>query len=349
MHISDLHRGQSRTAQMWGLVRDEIYKDVKKHVETNGPIDLVIFSGDLAFQGASDEFSSIEDELLELWKVFSDTGSNPWLFIVPGNHDLARPNEDSPLYNLANDFRKKQGARKSLLENSESRYRKEISSIFENYRKLIESLSAGIIPLAMDKHGLFTGDVSGKIKVNSLSIGLVGLNTAWSHLANGDLEGYLDVYPDQLNSVVDNSLPKWSSDTNISLLVTHHPTSWLCEEARADFHSNIFVSDYFDAHLFGHMHDNSPSQLNLGGLQARKIFQAPSLFGLEKIKGEIDRRHGYTFAKISADSKVCRVWPRRLQKKALGNWQSGADSEILERDQLFFDWPWTIRNYQPKK
>lgn len=349
MHISDLHRGQSRTAQMWGLVRDEIHKDVQKHVETNGPIDLVIFSGDLAFKGAADEFSSVEDELLELWTLFSGTGSNPRLFIVPGNHDLSRPSEDSPLYNLANEFRKKQGARKSLLENLESSYRGEIASIFENYAKFIERLSASKIPLVMDKYGLFTGDVSGKFKVNSLSIGLVGLNTAWSHLADGELEGLLDVYPDQLNSVVDNSLPKWASGNNISLLVTHHPASWFCEEARADFHSNIFVSDYFDAHLFGHMHDNSPSQLNLGGLPARKTFQAPSLFGLEKIKGEIDRRHGYTFAKISAESGMCRVWPRRLQKKALGNWQSVADSEVLDRDQLYFDWPWPIRNFQPKK
>lgn len=334
---------------MWGLVRDEIHKDIKKHVEANGQIDLVIFSGDLAFKGETDEFSSIETELLELWKVFSDTGSNPRLFIVPGNHDLCRPDEDSPLYNLANEFRKKQGARKSLLEKNDSPYRAEIATIFKNYTKFIENLSASEIPLAMDKHGLLAGDVSGKFQVNSLNIGLVGLNTAWSHLANGGVEGCLDIYPDQLNSVVDDSLPKWANGNNISLLVTHHPESWLCEEALTDFQSNIFVGEYFDAHLFGHMHDNTPSQLKLGGLPSRKTFQAPSLFGLEKVKGEIDRRHGYTFTKISAESETCSVWPRRLQKKALGNWQSVADSEILDRDHLCFDWHWPVRKFQPKK
>lgn len=349
MHISDLHRGQSRTAQMWGLVRDEIYKDIKRHVSINGQIDLVVFSGDLAFRGATEEFSSIERELLELWEIFTETGSNPSLFIVPGNHDLSRPEDDSPFYNLANDLREKNGARKSLLEKEKSPYRDEISSIFNNYTKFIEKLSTSKIPLALDKHGLLAGDVSAQIKINNLNVGLIGLNTAWTHLTDGNLEGHLDIYPDQLNSLVNNNLPKWSGGNNINFLITHHPASWLNKEALEDFQSNIFVSEHFDAHLYGHMHDNTPSQLTMGGLPSRRNFQAPSLFGLEKIKDELDRRHGYTFAKISAEDETCRVWPRRLHKKALGNWQSAADSEILDRDQQYFEWPWRVRNFQPKK
>jgi len=64
---------------------------------------------------------------------------------------------------------------------------------------------------------------------------------------------------------------------DINFLVTHHPADWLSPHALEEFQSSVFVPDYFDAHLFGHMHDNLPSEQTIGAHKSR-IFQAASLF-----------------------------------------------------------------------
>jgi len=207
MHISDLHRGQERTEEIWSVVRQEIHNDIKTQIQRTGPIDLVIFSGDMAFSGAIDEFLSVQKELERLWATFAEFGVAPKLFIVPGNHDLVRPGKTSALLNFADILRLKDDIREELLKGGASLYRDELNTAFENYMNFLNNVQASGIPLAMDKAGLFPGDSSSRINANGLNIGLVGLNSAWTHLGKGDLNGKLDISVKQLNSVVDNDLP----------------------------------------------------------------------------------------------------------------------------------------------
>lgn len=342
MHVSDLHRGQENTDQPWATVRQEIHDDVEQHIKNHGPIDLVIFSGDLAFKGEAAEFERVKIDLEKLWDIFARQGAVPKLFIIPGNHDLARPADDSPLLNLVGTLRTKSAVRKSILSGSDSIYRAELETAFKGYTDFISTLRSSTIPLAMDSPGLLPGDVSHVLTVNGLSIGLVGLNTAWTHIAGGDFQGKLDVYADQLHKLVSNDFPAWALKNHINLLVTHHPEAWLNEAAQTEFKDEIFNPKYFDAHLFGHMHDTIPQIVTIGA-QSRKQMQAASLFGLEKVKGELDRRHGYLFAKLDADSEVCVIWPRRFEKKRLGGWQVSRDSELLQGDATSCNITWPVR------
>lgn len=345
MHISDLHRGQERTEEVWAVVRQEIHDDITRQVEKNGPVDLVIFSGDMAYKGGKDEFLSVKNELERLWDTFAKLDHKPKLFVVPGNHDLERPGKTSPLMNMADILRLKTDIRDELLGDGKSAYRDEVVVAFTNYTTFIHDLQQSGIPLAMDKTGLLPGDCSGRLSVNGLEVGLVGLNSAWTHLGKGHLKGTLDISVRQLNSVVENDLPRWSKQNHINLLVTHHPLSWLNDDAQVEFEGQIFIPDYFDAHMYGHMHDNLP-QLTSTGAHNRRIIQAASLFGLEKIKDEIDRRHGYYFAKLNANREICDFWPRRFEQKVGHVWQVSADGELLKRDQRSFDQIWKIREVE---
>ncbi|HHM7088306.1 metallophosphoesterase family protein [Pseudomonas aeruginosa] len=345
MHISDLHRGQDRTAEVWAHVRQEIYDDIKRQVEERGPIDLVIFSGDMVFQGDTEEFSSVSDELDRLWQEFKKLASSPYLFITPGNHDLVRPKDTSALRNMADILRIKTAVRDEILGGGPSKYREEAEAAFCNYLTFIDDLKAGEIPLALDTKGLLPGDSSARFDANGLQIGLVGLNSAWTHLSGGNSYGKLDISVRQLNSVVGDDLPKWSRQNHVNLLITHHPETWLTPEAKEEFESEIFIPDYFDAHLYGHMHDNKPV-LHSVGAHNRRTIQASSLFGLEEFEGEKERRHGYYFAILDANKNSCEYWPRKFEKKSGNTWQVASESELLRRDSKFFEQPWQVREVE---
>ncbi|WP_082810673.1 metallophosphoesterase [Pseudomonas sp. ABFPK] len=352
MHISDLHRGQDRTSEVWAVVRDEIHNDIIRQVGESGPLDLVIFSGDMAFKGDSEEFSSVKDELVRLWEVFDKVGCCPKLFLVPGNHDLVRPGKSSALLNFSDILRQKTAVRDEILSGEPSSYRDEVLTAFENYTNFVEGISDSPIPLALDVKGLLPGDCSVKLKVNGLNVGLVGLNSAWTHLAAGNLQEKLDISVRQLNSVVEGDLPKWSRSNHVNLLVTHHPMTWFCKAAKEEFTGEIFNPEYFDAHLFGHMHDNRPELVSVGAHNRRTI-QASSLFGLEKVEGkEEGRRHGYYFAALDASTEKCMYWPRKFEQKVGSIWQVSRDGEILSRDEKFFQQDWKVREvdgFQLKK
>ncbi|WP_155931356.1 metallophosphoesterase family protein [Pseudomonas aeruginosa] len=342
MHISDLHRGQDRTAEVWAHVRQEIYDDIKRQIEERGPIDLVVFSGDMAYQGDAEEFASVREEIERLWQEFHRSGQSPHLFLTPGNHDLVRPSKTSALRNMADILRIKTDVRDEILGTGQSDYREEAEEAFCNYLNFIKDIKQCGVPLALDVEGLLPGDSSARFSANGLQIGLVGLNSAWTHLSGGNSLGKLDISVRQLNSVVGADLPKWSRQNHVNLLVTHHPAAWFNPEAREEFEGEIFNPDYFDAHLFGHMHDNKPI-LSSVGAHNRRTIQASSLFGLEEFEDKEERRHGYYFAVLDANKNLCEYWPRKFEKKSGNTWQVASDSELLRRDSRFFEQPWNVR------
>ncbi|WP_288855203.1 metallophosphoesterase [Pseudomonas sp. 'CRE Jenny 4'] len=343
MHISDLHRGQDRTEEVWSVVRQELYDDVKRQIDSRGPIDLVVFSGDMAFKGEADEFSSVKVELERLWEVFEQSGSKPNIFCVPGNHDLVRPGKTSALRNFSSILRTTEEIRNEILSGKPSSYRDEAEQAFANYSKFIKDLAGSAIPFSLDCQGLFPGDTSAQLSVNGLRVGLVGLNSAWTHLYGGDALGKLDISVRQLNSVVGGDLPKWSLSNHVNLLITHHPAEWFTQLAREEFEGEIFNPAYFDAHLFGHMHDNRPKLISEGAHDRRTI-QVSSLFGLEKVDNKEERRHGYYFAILDANVDFCEFWPRKFEKKVGGVWQTSRDGGLLKRDENFFSQTWVVRN-----
>jgi hypothetical protein len=140
------------------------------------------------------------------------------------------------------------------------------------------------------------------------------LNSAWSQLEQAKDEGHLEFAADQIHSVVNEEITKWTAANNINILVTHHPVSWLTPEAKEEFNNEVNPLGRFDAHLYGHMHEHRAIGQEYSQKSRKMDLQVSSLFGLEKAKdGKIDRAHGYYFAKVEIENDVLKIWPRKAE------------------------------------
>src|SRR5262245_50431613 len=90
LHLSDLHQRDSehwRSRQVLG----EAWERNLDAVLADGPVDIVCFTGDVADQGLAEEYeraTDFFDSPLEHLQLQRDR-----LFVVPGNHDIARHTE----------------------------------------------------------------------------------------------------------------------------------------------------------------------------------------------------------------------------------------------------------------
>jgi Calcineurin-like phosphoesterase len=96
LHITDLHCGMSDQDWLWPTLKASFFQDLSVVQESTGPIDTVIFSGDLTQTGKKEDFDRLDQILTELWEALAKQGANPTLLIIPGNHDVQWPDKLSP-------------------------------------------------------------------------------------------------------------------------------------------------------------------------------------------------------------------------------------------------------------
>lgn len=339
LHISDLHVGQTDSDWLWPRTENMLFNDLETVFRKSGAWDVVVFSGDLVQKGEAEEYARLTRILEKLWNHFEILGFNPYLFVVPGNHDLVRPDSVDPCYLALNNWESNQELRAAVWDGSSENYNLFLQTAFSNYKNWFKSIESTKIKLAPTVHGLMPGDISTRINLDGESIGLVGLNSAWLQLSGENYMGRLDIHPRQLMSVTDGNPEKWTASNNWNILVTHHPTSWLSEDSSAHWKSEIFVDDRFDCHMFGHMHEPNTTSVSEGGGAMRRSIQAASLFGLEKLGNSLERIHGYSvieFQKNDSHSRF-RIWPRRTEKKYSGAIKLGADQKFELIDDSYME------------
>src|SRR5512137_1027717 len=90
LHLSDWHQSGSEFDRQ--VVRRALLKDIRERARISPDlekIDFVVFSGDLAYNGKSEEYLAAKEQFFQ--PILDACGLNPeQLFIVPGNHDLDR-------------------------------------------------------------------------------------------------------------------------------------------------------------------------------------------------------------------------------------------------------------------
>lgn len=336
LHISDFHQGMKGSSNLWNQVKVKFHDDIRKHCEKHGVIDVVIFSGDLTQSGLAEEFKAVHEELTDLWDKFKSINQNPQLFVIPGNHDLKRPEIGTPILLAAKYWRTDPGVEDALFAKPESEYAKNLNTCFELYTTFISDLSKAGIPILCDMKGSMPGECSAVWTSNGTRVGFVGLNTAWSHLQAGDMKGKLEISHQQIHKAVPKLIDNWTSENDLNFLVTHHPLNWLSDDAQKEFNNEINPIGRFSAHLFGHMHESMTVTEHYGDPKAKKSIQVASLFGLEKVGPKnIDRRHGYCYAKICFESETITLWPKKAETRVgAGGWSIRPDSASLPEGQL---------------
>lgn len=314
LHLSDLHAGMTEHRERFQHLRASILQDLHDHVGSS-PVHLLLFTGDLTQRGA--EFDSFRGELTTFVEALRKwTGRIPVVLAVPGNHDLQRPDaNDGVLTSLLGAWDSNETLRSRFWSDEKHDMRKIIDSAFANYRTWWSAHCNSLDSSTRVRHGLLPGDFSASIVVDDLRVGVVGLNSAFLQLAENCEAGDLDIDLVQLNRAVPGEVDPWLSSHGLTLLLTHHPPSWLCERGQETFHGWIARADRFDAHLFGHMHTPETRLFDALGVKRPAAIQAPSLFGVEKLRdGSIDRAIGYSLLRFDVSTRIWRLTPRAATK-----------------------------------
>jgi predicted MPP superfamily phosphohydrolase len=336
LHLSDLHCGMRGQKHLWPNIQEKFFEDLQKLHDVCGPWDVVLFTGDLVQRGASGEFDNLNEVLAQVWDHLNKLGSYPFLLPIPSNHDLSRPDIKSPAVRLLSKWRDNSDIHEEFWEDANSDYRKVIDDAFSNYVdwwsrcRFSEALTV--------QRGLLPGDFSSTIVKDDLSIGVVGLNTTFLQLTEGNYFERLAVDIRQLHEACNGDGAKWVKQHNVNILMTHQPPIWLSEQVQRKDYAEIAPAGRFAVHLFGHMHEHLIKSESIGGGPVHRVWQGSSLFGLETFgedKKE-SRRHGYSTGQIEikGGEGYLRMWPRIARFHNKNGWQITADVDnfILEDD-----------------
>jgi len=336
--LSDIHVGMGNLETLWATTKHAFFDDIRKLYPKSGPIDFVIFAGDIAQKGLGTEYDRFSEIIGELWKVFADLGCNPSLITLPGNHDLARPSDANPAAPMLKQWWDQPAARNIFFEGANS-YRALIDEVFSSYTAWTKATLPESIKLLNETPGILPGDSSTVIEQNGTRVGIVCLNSTWLQLDEKNYEGKLHVDIRQLNAVTRGDPIAWCRANNLNILVTHHPLGWLEGTSRKAFDGEVNPPGRFDLHVYGHMHAAVSEVTSNSGSQPRITFQSRSVFGLEYLEDRItERSHGYSWFSYeqSEDEErlVCR--PRLFQRQNSGKSKIIADYNFdLEDDGSF--------------
>lgn len=326
LHLSDTHFG-ARGTEIWHQVHDEFRISLEYWLPKIGTVDLILFTGDLVFSGQAAQYRLVEDFIEELNSMIVDLtdGPAPILVPVPGNHDLARPSGlTQATYsffkdyaNSTDDIPETRILNETFWQNEDTTFLNPLFSGYANwFRTLVQKQAQN--PHSKFHESQLPGDFCLELDLpGTFPLCIVGLNSAWLQFSGDDFLGKLAIPTRQFHAV----LPKPQKGNPLdlfarrrALMMMHHPPGWLSNEYRKSFFSEIFLPTYFDALLYGHMHEGHAQSIRDGGGPMRHQYQSPSLCGIEKYgSSQETRAFGFSFGSLSKEGEL-RVWPFRREK-----------------------------------
>ncbi len=329
LHLTDLHVGMHDQDWLWPRMRDKFFADLKTLCETDGPWDLVLFTGDLVQKGT--EYENLNRIFEKLWRELEQWGPPPKLLAVPGNHDLQWQNTRDVrlLYHWETDAE----FRKEFWQETDNPYREVVNRAFAAYDKWWRDS-----PWKPDdvQPGWLPGDFFCTFVKDGFKLGIVGLNSAFLQLTKKRLgnsfRGHLAVEPEQFHGVLDGcDGVEWADSHHACFLMTHHPPEWLNQGSQEKLDQEIIES--FDLHLCGHNHETEVFKNPDNAAESTPLrWVGRSLFGLEKIsEGQLDRSHGYVSGELCSrgDGTTVRFAPRkRILPENAKTWSLAAEGKL---------------------
>jgi predicted phosphodiesterase len=242
LHLSDWHqKGQDFDRQ---VVRDALIRDIRQRSEIDpnlAQIDFVIFSGDLAFSGQSEEYEAARAYLLD--PVLEATGLKAkQVFFVPGNHDMDR----DIVYEMLPPELQKPLDSDVLVQKwlTEEKRRARMLEPFEEYGEFVSGYTGQATPEFASILDLQAG---GK------RIVLLGINSAWMCARNKDPQGEVNDYGYTLVGEPQIHAPLGQiADADLRIAVMHHPFDWLATFDRNHVEARLMQACHFI--LRGHEH-----------------------------------------------------------------------------------------------
>jgi predicted MPP superfamily phosphohydrolase len=223
LHLSDLHattKDKLEQKRCW----DALARDIRENYShrdslTIGKPDLVIVSGDIVGAGTPANFRVATEAL----KILCDAAEvpNQSVYLVPGNHDIARsqvPKVDDELRRLRLRITDADDLREAVDRFWESTALKQLERKFRSYLKFAENYAI-VTPAPLGSWVATTG-------INGVSVRLSGLNSVWNgghhtlDAAGVPLVGMIQ------RENIDNASPAPDQST-VHLVIQHNSTDYL--------------------------------------------------------------------------------------------------------------------------
>lgn len=339
LHLTDLHIGQPREGGRLANIEREFVADLEKVVkQTQRPIRIVFFSGDIAFRGSDGEYvratamlGRICNHIRRLNKAISGSEDpTPVLVPVPGNHDLARPSKaDAETIRTA--FASRTAASPALWEPGQLGVEELIQTCFAGYSGWLRHHPLPFPPGM--QQGLLPGDLRATVDRDGLRVGVLGLNTSYLHLGD-ETPGTLHLDLSQVTRLLGSNTRAWVESHDFCVLVTHHPPNWLSDASRTTLDQEIKPDALFDLHLFGHEHLGSHRQ-DPGSSGIRHLIEGRSLFGAEESGSP--RIHGYVVGEFRLQAQGAKT-ERSTRVFVRQGWRDGHGWRFGPGDARWGSW-----------
>ncbi|MFH0994695.1 MAG: SUMF1/EgtB/PvdO family nonheme iron enzyme [Pseudomonadota bacterium] len=211
LHLSDLHVTLKEDYDR-RVVLDPLIKRVKEDRESDFDPEIVVVSGDIAFQGIVAEYEMAEVFFRDLLKALDLPRER--LFLVPGNHDVNRKKyrpSDVPRYETMQQLNAELG---------DPEYRAELLKGMGPYFDYVEDRYPHLMPL----EGRLVPFVVRYPANCGRTLQIVGLNSAWMCRRSQDKE-IIAIGDWQIRKAVETVGLKGPCDLRVFLF--HHPLQWL--------------------------------------------------------------------------------------------------------------------------
>jgi predicted phosphodiesterase len=250
LHLSDWHqRGKDFDRR---VVRDALMEDIRerdKISEDLAQLDLIFFTGDIAFSGKTEEYEAALEYLFKPLLEASGLGEGGWnqILTVPGNHDIDR----GLLNKLQSEIILSLDSPKAVNESlGNSWKRNALLSLFPGYSAFV-SKYLGVDVGQMNTESAYS--YARKFEFGGKKIGIIGLNSTWFSARYTDAKGEVYDYGKLIMGepqVYDRLADLGKVDVVIALM--HHPFSWLSDFDRDAVEERLTRYCHFILH--GHQH-----------------------------------------------------------------------------------------------
>jgi 3',5'-cyclic AMP phosphodiesterase CpdA len=290
LHLSDLHAPVEADLDQVRIVEACLADIARQDAEAR--IDLVVFSGDLAFDGSAEGLAAGRSLLLD---PLHEALPGRRVILVPGNHDVDLSRIDE-LLELG-----LQGKLKS---------REAANEVIANDRTLAEARKR-LYDWDAFHAEFYRGDPPERlsalsyvhrVEIDGVSVAVAALDTAWRASGGPEDEGRLVAGDHTLHQAI-GAL----QDSAIRLVVMHHPLKWLADFDARSAHLELDAAGVFV--LSGHEHSADPT-LETSTRGAALYSRVGCLYETHEYS------NSYTLLDLDPESRTAQVsirrwWPER--------------------------------------
>jgi hypothetical protein len=304
LHLSDWHqRGEDFDRK---VVRDKLLDDLRQRTRIDpalSQIDFVVFSGDLAYSGQEKEYLSAQKHLLDPVLKAVDLGPER-LFLVPGNHDLARGELPELPPALQQPLTSESQVQERL---TDARKRERALEPFAAYRQFVAGYTGQPSPAYAS---LCRWEIQGR------RVALLGLNSAWMCGRNKNAAGEVDDYGQLVvgEPQLHDALAEMA-DAAVRIVVLHHPFEWLCEFDRQRIQRRVREVAHFVLCGYTHVPSVQPSSgtdgacvlLPAGATYDRRVAQQRYANAYNFVHLDFEAGQGKAFLRRFSDTRTAWI------------------------------------------